>query len=416
MEYCGGGSVSDICNILESGLREDQIALVCREALKGLHYLHSVHKIHRDIKGGNILLTDAGDVKLADFGVSAQLFSTFSKRNTFVGTPYWMAPEVIQENTYDGKADIWSLGITAIEMAEIVPPNSDVHPMRVLFMIPRDPPPRLQDKKAWSLLFHQFLKDCLVKDPNKRPTAEKLLQHKFVANCKPAAILVEAIEASKAAVANRGPLDDDDPEAPEDPAAAGGQTDAPAGSTNTISSATSDDGSSFDAGTVRTHDFGTVVQPDPPGTLTSRSGTVGAATSSSPAGTLQSATLRRRTKLAADPARNFGLQDRLQAIYRKDCTIRVPFLNLAYLSPLSLLEPAAAHDDGKTIGELCPNQPFLSTNKAPLSLSPTLGNLVRTLAYHRMRQDAEPMTVKEVNQCDRVAVELTQTLKTIFRV
>jgi hypothetical protein len=407
MEYCGGGSVSDICNILESGLREDQIALVCREALKGLHYLHSVHKIHRDIKGGNILLTDAGDVKLADFGVSAQLFSTFSKRNTFVGTPYWMAPEVIQENTYDGKADIWSLGVTAIEMAEIVPPNSDVHPMRVLFMIPRDPPPRLQDKKAWSLLFHQFLKDCLVKDPNKRPTAEKLLQHKFVASCKPAAILVEAIEQSKAAVANRGPLDDDDAEAAADEQQ--GAPDAAA----TISSAASDDSAPFDAGTVRTHDFGTVVQPEPAATLSSRSGTVGGG---SPAGTLQSATLRRRTKLGADPARNFGLQDRLQAIYRKDCTIRVPFLNLAYLSPLSLLEPAAAHDDGKTIGELCPNQPFLSTGKAPLSLSPTLGNLVRTLAYHRMRQDSEPMTVKEVNQCDRVVVELTQTLKTIFRV
>ena len=135
----------------------------------------------------------SGDVKLADFGVSAQLFDTFQKRNTFVGTPYWMAPEVIQETTYDGKADVWSLGVTAIEMAvrayrcsnlrtreaallskrsigphsfalqEMEPPNAEVHPMRVLFMIPRDPPPRLKDKKAWSAYFHNFLKDCLVK-------------------------------------------------------------------------------------------------------------------------------------------------------------------------------------------------------------------------------------------------------------
>lgn len=117
-----------------------------------------------DIKGGNILLTDQGEVKLADFGVAAQLFTTIAKRQTFVGTPYWMAPEVIQQDKYDGRADIWSVGITAIEMAEMLPPNSDVHPMRILFLIPQDPPPKLLNQKAWSANFHDFLAACLQKD------------------------------------------------------------------------------------------------------------------------------------------------------------------------------------------------------------------------------------------------------------
>jgi serine/threonine protein kinase len=136
MEYCGGGSVAEVCKILDRGLEEDQIAIICREALKGLKYLHKMHKIHRDIKGGNILLTDNGQVKLADFGVSAKLTDTFSKRNTFVGTPYWMAPEVVLEEHYDGRADIWSLGITAIEMAEINPPNSGSYSITFEFVCP----------------------------------------------------------------------------------------------------------------------------------------------------------------------------------------------------------------------------------------------------------------------------------------
>ncbi|KAL5100058.1 hypothetical protein RYX36_004385 [Vicia faba] len=179
MEYCGGGSVADLMNVTDEALDESQIAYICREALKGLDYLHSIFKVHRDIKGGNILLTEQGDVKLGDFGVAAQLTRTMSKRNTFIGTPHWMAPEVIQESRYDGKVDVWALGVSAIEMAEGVPPRSSVHPMRVLFMISIEPAPMLEDKEKWSLYFHDFVAKCLTKEPRLRPAASEMLKHKF---------------------------------------------------------------------------------------------------------------------------------------------------------------------------------------------------------------------------------------------
>ncbi|KAL9423612.1 hypothetical protein AB3S75_035656 [Citrus x aurantiifolia] len=184
MEYCGGGSVADLMNVTEEPLEEYHIAYICREALKGLAYLHSIFKVHRDIKGGNILLTDQGEVKLGDFGVAAQLTRTMSKRNTFIGTPHWMAPEVIQESRYDGKVDVWALGVSAIEMAEGLPPRSTVHPMRVLFMISIEPAPMLEDKEKWSLVFHDFVAKCLTKEPRARPTAAEMLKHKFIERCK----------------------------------------------------------------------------------------------------------------------------------------------------------------------------------------------------------------------------------------
>ncbi|XP_057961640.1 serine/threonine-protein kinase 1 [Malania oleifera] len=184
MEYCGGGSVADLMNTTEDPLEEYQIAYICREALKGLSYLHSIFKVHRDIKGGNILLTEQGEVKLGDFGVAAQLTRTMSKRNTFIGTPHWMAPEVIQESRYDGKVDVWALGVSAIEMAEGLPPRSTVHPMRVLFMISIEPAPMLEDKEKWSLVFHDFVAKCLTKEPRLRPTASEMLKHKFIEKCK----------------------------------------------------------------------------------------------------------------------------------------------------------------------------------------------------------------------------------------
>ncbi|KAL0281162.1 UNVERIFIED_CONTAM: hypothetical protein PYX00_002232 [Menopon gallinae] len=185
MEYCGAGSVTDLVKSTKGqSLKEEWIAYICREILRGLSYLHSNKVIHRDIKGQNVLLTDNAEVKLVDFGVSAQLDRTIGRRNTFIGTPYWMAPEVIacDENpdaTYDNRSDLWSLGITALEMAESQPPLCDLHPMRALFLIPRNPPPRLKSKK-WAKKFHGFIETVLVKDYHQRPYTDNLLKHPFI--------------------------------------------------------------------------------------------------------------------------------------------------------------------------------------------------------------------------------------------
>ncbi|XP_052119577.1 serine/threonine-protein kinase mig-15 isoform X3 [Frankliniella occidentalis] len=185
MEYCGAGSVTDLVKSTKGqSLKEEWIAYICREILRGLAYLHNNKVIHRDIKGQNVLLTDNAEVKLVDFGVSAQLDRTIGRRNTFIGTPYWMAPEVIacDENpdaTYDNRSDLWSLGITALEMAESQPPLCDLHPMRALFLIPRNPPARLKSKK-WSKRFHSFIETVLVKDYHQRPYTEQLLKHPFI--------------------------------------------------------------------------------------------------------------------------------------------------------------------------------------------------------------------------------------------
>uniref|UniRef100_A0A8D3CWG7 non-specific serine/threonine protein kinase n=1 Tax=Scophthalmus maximus TaxID=52904 RepID=A0A8D3CWG7_SCOMX len=185
MEFCGAGSVTDLIkNTKGNSLKEEWTAYICREILRGLTHLHQHKVIHRDIKGQNVLLTENAEVKLVDFGVSAQLDRTVGRRNTFIGTPYWMAPEVIacDENpdaTYDFKSDLWSLGITAIEMAEGAPPLCDMHPMRALFLIPRNPAPRLKSKK-WSKKFQSFIESCLVKSHNQRPSTEQLLKHPFI--------------------------------------------------------------------------------------------------------------------------------------------------------------------------------------------------------------------------------------------
>ena len=206
MEFCSGGSCADL---LKPGLiAEEYICIILRELLLGLEYLHTDNKLHRDIKGqwqedytlipthfsvaANVLLGANGQVKLADFGVSGQLTATMTKKNTFVGTPFWMAPEVIKQSGYDHKADIWSLGITALELAKGEPPYSDIHPMKVLFLIPKNPPPTLQG--SYSKSFKEFVELCLRRLPSERPTAKDLLKHPFIRKAKKTTYLTELIE------------------------------------------------------------------------------------------------------------------------------------------------------------------------------------------------------------------------------
>jgi len=187
MEYCEGGSVLDLMKMCKKQLTEDQIAVICAHIVKGLIYLHAHHIIHRDLKAGNVLLAREGRAKLADFGVSAKVTKTLEKKYSKVGSPYWMAPEVItmkdsknEASGYDMKADIWSLGITAIEMAEGRPPLFEIAFVRAIFLIPVNKPPTLKEPTKWSPEFNSFLETCLQKDPSLRPTSTELLQHPFI--------------------------------------------------------------------------------------------------------------------------------------------------------------------------------------------------------------------------------------------
>nr|XP_060624318.1 STE20-like serine/threonine-protein kinase isoform X2 [Anolis sagrei ordinatus] len=185
IEFCAGGAVDAVMLELERPLTEPQIRVVCRQTLEALQYLHENKIIHRDLKAGNILFTLDGDIKLADFGVSAKNTRTIQRRDSFIGTPYWMAPEVVmcetsKDRPYDYKADVWSLGVTLIEMAEIEPPHHELNPMRVLLKIAKSEPPSLAQPSKWSADFKDFLKKCLEKNVDARWTTSELLQHPFV--------------------------------------------------------------------------------------------------------------------------------------------------------------------------------------------------------------------------------------------
>mmetsp|Transcript_20557 Transcript_20557/g.53437 ORF Transcript_20557/g.53437 Transcript_20557/m.53437 type:complete len:452 (-) Transcript_20557:144-1499(-) len=212
MEYCEAGSVADIMRLRRKTMREPEIATILQGTLLGLQYMHSRRHIHRDIKGGNVLLTRAGVVKLADFGVAGQLSETTKKRKTVIGTPFWMAPEIIQELGHDSLADIWSCGVLAIEMAEGRPPYANVHPMRAIWKIAQSPPPQL-GAGGWGDGFRGVLKKCLVKDPRKRSSASALLKMPFIKSAKSpkdtlAASIAEAMSIMSAKLKKDGTLEE----------------------------------------------------------------------------------------------------------------------------------------------------------------------------------------------------------------
>uniref|UniRef100_A0A7S0BPV6 non-specific serine/threonine protein kinase n=1 Tax=Rhodosorus marinus TaxID=101924 RepID=A0A7S0BPV6_9RHOD len=182
-EYCPGGSLADVMEFCSVSFTEPQVRWAINCIVHAVDFLHRKSRIHRDVKAANTLLTKDGGVRLTDLGVAALLDEKTQSRQTAIGSPYWMAPEVIQKSMYGKKADIWSIGITAIELAEGAPPMKDVHPFRALFVIPSQPPPTLSVNPAnWSNAFHDFVKCCLQKDPALRPSVEDLLKHEFLQN------------------------------------------------------------------------------------------------------------------------------------------------------------------------------------------------------------------------------------------
>eukprot|EP01083_Nonionella_stella_P118641 354250_1 len=194
MEYLGGGSIHDFLDAKHKiGIDEQHISIVVREVVMGLSYIHSLMKIHRDIKAANILLTSNGEVKLADFGVVGQLTETMDKRMTLIGSPYWMAPEVVMGGGYDQSADVWSLGVTAIEMAMGAPPYSSLPPYPAMLKITQQDPPNVPESK-FSVEFRDFIRQCLIKDVEKRPRINELLKHSFVQKAGKTSHLVQLIQ------------------------------------------------------------------------------------------------------------------------------------------------------------------------------------------------------------------------------
>lgn len=224
IEFCEGGAVDSIMSELEKPLTEPQIKYICHELCQGLSFLHKNKVIHRDIKAGNVLLTLSGEVKIADFGVSAKNKYTLQKRDSFIGTPYWMAPETIQcetlrDNPYDYKADIWSLGITLIEFAQRDPPHHDMSPVRVLLKIQKGEAPKLDFPSRWSKEFSHFLSLCLNKDPEQRPTADQLLEHPFICDATEVKPVRDLISEFKAEIVEEVEIEEGSEKDPPSPTA-----------------------------------------------------------------------------------------------------------------------------------------------------------------------------------------------------
>mmetsp|Transcript_28139 Transcript_28139/g.78703 ORF Transcript_28139/g.78703 Transcript_28139/m.78703 type:complete len:523 (-) Transcript_28139:584-2152(-) len=428
MEFCGGGSLADIVQTLDRGLKEDDIAYTMRQVVLGILYLHSCNRLHRDVKGGNILLTMDGQVKLADFGVAAQLNDSFAKRNTFVGTPHWMAPEVIQENSYDGKADVWSVGILAIELAEINPPYSNQHPVRVIFMIPRSDPPTLKAKDAegrptnWSMEFHSFLRACLQKDAEQRETAVELLAHPFVADRTEwkTSPLIPYIEEYHEIVKNR-PEDYDDEEElkrfMEDEDSEISTSDDDGISSGSFGSSRTN--SPFSSMVVRPSGNQTVLQM-----LSGQDDVAsGGDSSTTEDGSSESdrndkGERKKKRKARVEKGKETGgkeyhMSDELVNLYRKNCTIQIPFLHLGTL-PCEALDGSGNFEADAVLHELVPDSEGLSINAE--AMTPPVENLFKAFKYHTdMQNEGDTSTLREAEQRQYAINDISATLRTILQ-
>lgn len=254
IEFCSGGAVDTLMFDLDKPLNEPQIQYVIRETLEALAYLHdNCFVIHRDMKAGNILLTEKGEVKLADFGVSAKNTSQLQRRYSFIGTPYWMSPEIIacetdKEMSYDYKTDIWSLGVTCIELAEKEPPHNELNPTRVMMKIRKSDSPGFKEPNKWSKQFQDFLTKCLNKSPEQRLTAKELLKHPFIASYTGEEKPIKLLLGEKNATVNIiEELDTDDTHGTEHQKAVNTSMDSSSGKASTTSAILEDPDSSFDA-------------------------------------------------------------------------------------------------------------------------------------------------------------------------
>ncbi|KAJ3452484.1 sterile20-like kinase isoform b-related [Anaeramoeba flamelloides] len=419
MEYCGGGSVSDICQILEKGLNEKQIAAIMYGAIEGLRYFHSNRKIHRDIKGGNILLTEKGEVKLADFGVSAQLTKTMSKRNTFIGTPYWMAPEVIQDHqNYDSRADIWSLGITAIELAEVLPPRSDIHPMRVLFIIPKNEPPKLKKHNKVSREFNDFIAKCLIKNYTKRPHSKTLLKHPFIKKGKKYLklnIIADLVEDVNALVKKRGYRFADD---------------------TTSSSSSSESGSSSE--------FSTSETSSAPSTETSEEEVIPKKNTKVKKKKEKTKSLKKKdvhsesTESKKDSTERIkkdligsGLNAKIENLIKKNSVIPIPFLNLNNFESDAFLYEEDGYDTEYEEGgeENSDDEDIIDSNLNNILskiggengdyqntvLTSSVSNLLNIFGYYSNLKSNIPMVQNDSEKIEKLSEDLRTTVKTILK-